>query len=159
MKRPDEARIPSDNEELPKLANHIMSNQQIEGNSTVRTVSSGQDQQQQRDGSTQVIGRREFLATSAGAAVLGAAVIAGANQASAQDLVIPMPDWKTLNQTPTHSLGASIEPMWGVRVSTFHRNSWSEKFRWMCKRKRCWGLGDRKRSLKRDRCWTARRTM
>ena len=54
------------------------------------------DQQRQHDASPHVIDRREFVGTSVGAAVVGAAVIAGVNTVSAQDLVIPMPDWKTL---------------------------------------------------------------
>jgi len=54
------------------------------------------DQQHQHDASPHVIDRREFVGTSVGAAVVGAAVIAGVNTVSAQDLVIPMPDWKTL---------------------------------------------------------------
>ena len=55
-----------------------------------------QDQQHQGDASPGIVNRREFLGRSAGAAVVGAAVIAGANKIGAQDLVIPMPDWKTL---------------------------------------------------------------
>ena len=54
------------------------------------------DQQQNQDGSPHIVSRREFLGKSAGAIAVGAAVIAGANQAAAQDIVIPMPDWKTL---------------------------------------------------------------
>jgi hypothetical protein len=64
------------------------------------TVSSDQDQQDQRDASPQVVARREFLGKSVGAAALGAAVIAGAGKAMAQDAGKPSkfstPDWKTL---------------------------------------------------------------
>ncbi len=55
-----------------------------------------QDLSSQEDASPRVVNRREFLGKSAGAAVVGAAVIAGASKVMAQDLVIPMPDWKTL---------------------------------------------------------------
>jgi aspartate/glutamate racemase len=55
-----------------------------------------QDQQHQRDASPRGVDRRDFLKTSAGAAVLGAAVIGGVSKAMAQDIVIPTPDWKTL---------------------------------------------------------------
>ena len=60
------------------------------------TVSSGQDQQHQRDARPQFVARRDFLKTS-GAAVLGAAVIGGVGSALAQDMVIPTPDWETLS--------------------------------------------------------------
>ena len=60
------------------------------------TVSSDQDQQDQLHASPRVVGRRNFLKTSAGAAVLGASVLAGVGKAFAQDMVIPTPDWKTL---------------------------------------------------------------
>ena len=55
-----------------------------------------QDRQHQGDTSPRGVDRRDFLKTSAGAAVLGAAVIGGASKAMAQDIVIPTPDWKTL---------------------------------------------------------------
>ena len=55
-----------------------------------------QDQQHQRDASPRGVDRRDFLRTSAGVAVLGAAVIGGVSKAMAQDMVIPTPDWKTL---------------------------------------------------------------
>jgi hypothetical protein len=60
------------------------------------TVSSDQDQQHQRDASPRGVDRREFLGKSIGAAVIGATVLGGAGKAMAQDMVIPMPDWKTL---------------------------------------------------------------
>ena len=60
------------------------------------TVNSDQDQKHQLDASPQVVGRRNFLKTSAGAAVLGASVLVGVGKAFAQDMVIPTPDWKTL---------------------------------------------------------------
>lgn len=64
------------------------------------TVISDQDQQHQRNASPQVVGRRKFLKTSAGAAVLGASVLVGAGKVNAQDAGKPgkfsTPDWKTL---------------------------------------------------------------
>jgi len=54
------------------------------------------DHQHQRDADSRVVDRRDFLGTSAGAVALGAAVIAGADTATAQDIVITTPDWKTL---------------------------------------------------------------
>jgi aspartate/glutamate racemase len=63
-------------------------------------VSSDQDQQHQPQASPQVVDRRKFLKTSAGAAVLGASVLAGAGKVNAQDAGKPgkfsTPDWKTL---------------------------------------------------------------
>ena len=58
-----------------------------------------QDQQHQQDASPRVIDRREFVGTSVGAAAIGAAVIAGADKAVAQDTEpgkFSTPDWRTL---------------------------------------------------------------
>jgi len=56
-------------------------------------VSSGQSQVVE----SPRVSRREFVGTTVGAAVLGAAVIGGASSAMAQDMVIPTPDWRTLS--------------------------------------------------------------
>ena len=59
-----------------------------------------QDQPAQPEESSRALGRRDFLTTSVGvgvgAAVLGAGALVGADNALAQDMVIPTPDWKTL---------------------------------------------------------------
>lgn len=58
-----------------------------------------QDQQHQRGASPRVLDRREFVGTSVGAAAIGAAVIAGADKAFAQDAEpgkFSTPDWRTL---------------------------------------------------------------
>ena len=58
-----------------------------------------QDQQHQRVASPRVLDRREFVGTSVGAAAIGAAVIAGADKAFAQDEEpgkFSTPDWRTL---------------------------------------------------------------
>ncbi len=64
------------------------------------TAHTEQEQQGQRHASPRKVGRREFLKTSAGAAVLGASVLGGVGMASAQDAGKPgkfaTPDWKTL---------------------------------------------------------------
>jgi hypothetical protein len=64
------------------------------------TVISDRDQQGQRHASPRKVDRREFLKTSAGAAVLGASVLGGVGVASAKDAEKPgkfsTPDWKTL---------------------------------------------------------------
>ena len=62
-------------------------------------VSSDQDQQHQWVASPRDVDRRKFLKTSAGAAVLGASVLAGAGEVFAQDAKpgkFATPDWKTL---------------------------------------------------------------
>jgi hypothetical protein len=60
------------------------------------TVTSDQEQQEELIANQRVVGRRQFLKTSAGAAVLGASVLAGVGKAFTEDIVIPTPDWKTL---------------------------------------------------------------
>ncbi len=62
-------------------------------------VSSDQDQQHQLGASPRDVNRRDFLKTSAGAAVLGASVLVGAGEVFAQDAKpgkFATPDWKTL---------------------------------------------------------------
>ena len=55
--------------------------------------------QDQLVASQRVVGRREFLKASAGAAVLGASVLSGVGNVSAEDAEKPgkyaTPDWKT----------------------------------------------------------------
>ena len=63
---------------------------ETKGNSA---ISSGQSQAVE----SPRVSRREFVGTTVGAAVLGAAVIGGASSAMAQDMVIPTPDWRTLS--------------------------------------------------------------
>jgi hypothetical protein len=65
------------------------------GNSTANSV---REQRQQDDVNPQDSGRREFIGTSVGigATVLSGAMLAGTDEALAQDMVIPTPDWKTL---------------------------------------------------------------
>ena len=62
--------------------------------------SAASSEQEQQNTNAKVVRRREFLGTSAGGALLGAAVIAGAGNAIAQDASKPnpfgTPDWKTL---------------------------------------------------------------
>ena len=59
-----------------------------------------QDGQEDRDTSPQTVGRRELLGATVGAAVLGAAVVAGADKALGDEdgspAQLPTPDWKTL---------------------------------------------------------------
>jgi len=66
----------------------------------MKTPDQDQDQQHQREASPRDIDRREFVGTSVGAAVLGAAAIAGTDKAMAQGAGEPSkfstPDWKTL---------------------------------------------------------------
>ena len=58
-----------------------------------------QDQQPKPDTNARVVDRREFVGTSVGAAAIGAAVVAGAGTAAAQDAEpnrFGTPDWRTL---------------------------------------------------------------
>jgi hypothetical protein len=58
-----------------------------------------QDRVDQPDASPRVVARRDFVGTSVGAAAVGAAVIAGADKAVAQDAEpgkFSTPDWRTL---------------------------------------------------------------
>ena len=66
----------------------------------MKTPEQNESLQQNQDGSPQVLGRREFLGKSVGAAAIGAAVIGGATKSGAQDAGKPnpfaTPDWRTL---------------------------------------------------------------
>jgi hypothetical protein len=65
----------------------------------MKTPEQNQDQQQNENGRPEVLGRREFLGKSVGAAAIGATIIGGGKLA-AQDAAKPnpfgTPDWKTL---------------------------------------------------------------
>jgi len=62
----------------------------------MNTPDQNEELKQSPDGKAQVVSRREFLGKSAGAAAIGAAVIAGTGKAGAQEGGLPTPDWRTL---------------------------------------------------------------
>ncbi len=66
----------------------------------MKTPDHDQDQEQQKDTSPCGVDRREFVVKTAGAAAIGAAVLAGAGEVLAQDTgnqgKFGTPDWKTL---------------------------------------------------------------
>ena len=66
----------------------------------MKTPEQNEDLQQNQNGRPEILGRREFLGKSVGAAAIGATIIGGASKAAAQDADKPnpfgTPDWKTL---------------------------------------------------------------